>query len=108
VLKTLKKRARKRNNIVNSQQGGDETSSGSSDKASSHSSVNKEWNLWVVLHGKEKEAAEDVWGIGKALGLQFEGDVHNRLSVLSRAGKGKKGSKNCEVGERGSLADVGC
>jgi len=108
VLKTLKKRARKRNNIVNSQQGGDETSKGSSDEAFSHSSVNKEWNHWVVLHGKEKEAVEDVWGIGKALGLQFEGDVYNRFSVLCRAGKGMRGSKNCEVGEGGSLADVGC
>ena len=74
----------------------------------SHSLVNKDWNHWAVLHGKEKDATEDVWEIGKALRLQFEGDVYNRFSVFSRAGKGKRGSKSCEEDERGSLADVGC
>ena len=50
-----KKRARKRKNTVKSQSGGDETSQGTSDEASSNASFNKEWNHWVVLHGKEKE-----------------------------------------------------
>ena len=58
----------------------------------------------MVLHGKEKEATEDVWEIGKAIGLQFEGDTHNMFSVLSRGGNGKRESVTCDVGERGSLA----
>lgn len=70
VLHTLKKRARKRVGSTENQL----DRVGSSTSADSSSvSVNKEWNHWVVLHGKEKEAVEDVWGIGKALGLQFEG-----------------------------------
>jgi hypothetical protein len=60
VLHTLRTIARKRKNIVNSQQGGDETSNGTSDEASSNTSVNKKWNHWVGLQWKEKEAAEDV------------------------------------------------
>ena len=44
----------------------------------------------MVLHGKEKEAAEDVWGIGKAIGLQFEGDTHNMFGALARKGSGKR------------------
>jgi hypothetical protein len=62
----------------------------------------------VVLHGKENEAAEDVWGIGKAIGLQFDGDVHNRFSVLSRAGKRKRAPRVCEVGVRERSDEGGC
>lgn len=74
LLHTLKKRAQKRkNNIVTSQLGGVESSQGTSDEACFNASVNKEWNHWVVLHGKEKEEPEYVWGISKAIWLQFEG-----------------------------------
>jgi len=102
-----RKRARKRKNLVTSQPGSEETSQGTYDKAASSASVNKEWNHWVVLHGKEKEVAEDVWGIGKAIGLHFEGDNHNMFSVLSRSGNGKRESKKCDVGDIGSSASGG-
>ena len=57
----------------------------------------------MVLHGKEKEAVEDVWGIGKALGLQFVGDTHNMFGVLSRGGTGKRESVDCARGKGGGL-----
>ena len=102
LLHTLKKRARKRKSSARSQPICEETSQGTSDEASSTVSVNKDWNHLVVSHGKEKEAAEDVWGIGKAIGLNFERDNHNMFSVLSRAGTGNRESKKSDLGERGS------
>jgi hypothetical protein len=108
VLSTLKKRARKRKQSVRPQSVSEEISQGTSDEASSSESVNKEWNHWVVLHGKEKEAAEDVWGIGKVIGLLFERDNHNMFSVLSRAGNGKRELNKCDASERGSSVVGGC
>jgi len=104
ILNTLKKRARKRRDTNLSKHVNEEVSQGSSDTTSSSASENKDWNHWAVLHGKEKEAAEDVWWIGKAIGLHFEGDTHNMFSVLSRSGNGKRETKNCDDGERGSSA----
>jgi len=31
--------------------------------SSSNSSVNKEWENWVLLHGNAEVAVDDVWGI---------------------------------------------
>ena len=57
----------------------------------------------MVLHGSEKVVVEDVWGIGKAIDVNFKGDNHNMFSVLSRVGKEKRELKNNEVeGERRS------
>lgn len=52
VLKTLQKRARKRRVLSNSKNVNEEASQVSSDTGSSSASVNKEWNHWVVLHGR--------------------------------------------------------
>jgi hypothetical protein len=62
----------------------------------------------VVLHGNEEVAVEDVWGIGKAIGVKFDGENHNMFSVLSRAGKGKSVSKNREEEEGVASAGGGC
>jgi len=43
------------------------------------------------MHGNEKVAVEDEWGVGKAIGVKFNGDPANMFNVLSRAGRGKKG-----------------
>ena len=56
----------------------------------------------MVLHGKEKGATEDVWGIRKAIGLQFEGDTHNMFGALARKGSGKRELSKGEEGGRGS------
>lgn len=51
--------------------------------SASQSSVNNDWNSWLVLHGTEQEANEDVLGIGKDIGLKFTGDRNNSFDVLS-------------------------
>jgi len=52
----------------------------------SQASVNNDWQNYVVLHGDEEVAVEDVWGIGKAIGVRFNGDKANMFDVLSRKG----------------------
>jgi len=46
---------------------------------------------WLVMHGNEYVVVEDMWGVGKAIGVKFNGDPANMFNVLSRAGRGKKG-----------------
>lgn len=57
---------------------------------SSSPSVNNDWEHIVVMHGNNKVAVEDVWGVGKAIGVKFNGDPANTFNVLSRVGRGKK------------------
>jgi len=59
-------------------------------QSDSQSSVNNDWSNLVVFHGNDMVAVEDVWGIGKAVGLKFNGDKNNMFNVLSRVGIGKK------------------
>jgi len=58
------------------------TSTTSSNTTSS--SVNRDWVNWVILHGKPKTVAEDVVGIGRAIGVKYTGDPMNRFNVLSK------------------------
>ena len=53
----------------------------------SNSSVNKDWENWVLLHRKKEAAAEDVREIGRSLGVKFNGDINNRFNLLSREGR---------------------
>ncbi|PNX61818.1 hypothetical protein L195_g060851 [Trifolium pratense] len=100
VLKVLKKRVRRR-------RGGDDINRSCSvsrlascgDSSSSRSNYN-DWKNWVAVHGNEQLAVDDVWGIGKAIGIKFKGDNVNMFNILSRAGKGKK-----ENSGRGSVGD---
>jgi hypothetical protein len=40
-----------------------------------------------LVHGNPEIAVEDVWGIGKAIGVKYKGDKMNRFNLLSRAGR---------------------
>jgi hypothetical protein len=62
----------------------------SSEEASSSASVNNDWKHWIVMQGNDRFAVDDVWGIGKAIGVRFKRDNVNMFSVLSRASKGKQ------------------
>jgi len=99
VLKVLKNRAQRRKKSANSHSVSGEPVQANSDEGSSSASVNKDWNNWVVLHGKEKEAAEDVWGLGKAIGLHFEGDIHNMFGALSKSESGISNSSKSDGGD---------
>jgi hypothetical protein len=57
----------------------------------SQASVNKnDWSNWLVLHGNEKAKSDDVRGIGKMVGLNYQGDKNNMFDVLSGAGRKNK------------------
>jgi len=49
--------------------------------------VNKDWENWVVVHGKKEVVAEDVREIGKTLGVKFKGDNINDFNLLSKEGR---------------------
>ncbi|PNY15039.1 cysteine-rich receptor-like protein kinase, partial [Trifolium pratense] len=62
----------------------------SAEDSSSSGSVNNDWKNWVAVQGNDQMAVDDVWGIGKAIGVKFKGDNVNMFNLLSRASKGKK------------------
>ena len=64
--------------------------------SNSQTSVNNDWNNWLVLHGNDKVLAEDVCAIGRTVGLTFSGDLNNKFDVLSGMGR-----KNREGGGDG-------
>ena len=67
-----------------------------SSKCTSQTSVNNDWNNWLVLHGNDKVATEDVCSIGRTIGLNFSGDNYNMFDILSGGGR-----KNREGGSDG-------
>jgi hypothetical protein len=90
VLHVLKRRVRKRNVKEGVTRSVEVISKSIFEGTSSASSVNNDWKNWVVLRGNEEVEVEDVRGLGKAIGVNFKGDSHNRFSVLSRMGKDKR------------------
>jgi hypothetical protein len=57
----------------------------------SQSSVNNDWQKWLVLHCDDKAMNEDVCGIGQVVGLKFSGDKNNKFDILLGAGRKKDG-----------------
>ena len=92
IMKILRKKIRKRSGRKEPRGGVSMESNHISSNDSSSMSVNNDWQHWVVMHGNEKVAVEDVWGVGKAIGVKFNGDPTNMFNMLSRAGRGKNGN----------------
>jgi len=63
----------------------------------SQSSVNNDWQSWLVLHGKENKLSQDVCEIGKVVGLKFAGDKNNMFDVLSGIGRKNNGGSGNDV-----------
>ena len=63
----------------------------------SQSSVNNDWENWLVLNTNKKTAVEDVYDIGKQIGLNFEGDKNNMFDVLSGVGQKTHGEGGGDV-----------
>ena len=72
------------------------TSKVASSNCTSQTSINNDWNNWLVLHGNDKVMTEDVCEIGRTGGLNFSGDRNNMFDVLSGVGR-----KNREGGGNG-------
>jgi len=107
VLQILKRNARKRQGSARLKKAVNVVSQSNSTGTSSSGSVNNDWSHWVVLHGDEKIAVEDVWGIGKAIGVQFNGDSHNMFGVLARGRNGRGKMQTPEVAEGGCSSGRG-
>jgi hypothetical protein len=90
VLKIMRKQVRKRSGRSASRGSVAVETHPTSSHDSSSASVNNDWQHYVVMHGNQKVAVEDVWGVGKAIGVKFNGDPNNMFNVLSRVGRGKK------------------
>jgi len=87
VLRALRRTTKPRKAGSRSSKAKD-TSKVASTTSHSQTSVNNDWNNWLVLHGNDKVLAEDVCAIGRTVGLKFSGDLNNKFDVLS--GKGRK------------------
>jgi len=70
VLKVIRKQERNRQREICLQQAMEGVPQGLTDGATSSSSVNNDWQHWVLLHGNEGVATEDVRGIGRDIGLR--------------------------------------
>jgi hypothetical protein len=90
ILRILRRKVRKRSGRNEACGSTEVVNQSSVSIDSSSTSVNNDWQHWVVMHGNEKVGVEDVWGVGKAIGVKFNGDLANMFNILSRAGKGKK------------------
>jgi hypothetical protein len=101
VLNILNKEVRKRRGKRRSVKSGEVVCQGSAEVDSSLASVNKDWEHWVVMHGDEKAVEEDVQGVGKAIGVKFDGGTGNMFGVLSRGVSGKQKLGDSVVGAGG-------
>lgn len=87
ILKIMKKQNQKWKPSKVSQTSQPANISTSDSSKNSSSSVNKDWESWVVLYAKSEGASKDVKEIGKVIGVNFKGDSNNSFNLLSRAGR---------------------
>lgn len=78
------------------------------DGTTTSSSVNTDWQHWVVMRGNQSVTDADVRGIGKDIGLDFSDVTQNRFAVLLGEDKGVK--SGAVVGKEGVGVSVtsGC
>lgn len=86
VLRALRK-TRRRQKVVSETHLDKVILNDSSYVIGSQSSINNDWSNWLVLHGSSKAMSDDVKGLGKRLGVNFQGDYSNRFEVLSGVGR---------------------
>ncbi|PNX89689.1 hypothetical protein L195_g045811, partial [Trifolium pratense] len=101
VLKVLKKNVCKRQGGSRADRSCEVVHQVSSEKNQSSASVNNDWENWVVMQDNNYMVVDDVWDIGKAIGVKFKGNSSNMFNVLSRARKsnqagGGSKTKGCE------------
>lgn len=89
VLRALRKTFRRRK-VVSEFSIDKVISNDSSSVNGSQISVNNDRTNWLALHGDSKTLSDDVRGLGKAVGLDFQGDMNNRFDVLARVGRKNK------------------
>jgi len=90
VLRALKRNVQKRKGLVGDSQAHVFSKVNVVKHSESQTSVNNDWQNWLVLHGTNKVVNDDVMGIGKEIGLNFKGDKNNRFDVLSNTRRKNK------------------
>jgi len=88
VLRVLQRNKKRGKMVSNAHKG---KSNDASSTVGSQSSVNNDWENWLVLHGKGKNKADDVCEIGKIVGLKFKGDKNNMFDVLAATDRKRHG-----------------
>jgi len=69
----------------------------SANTKTSHSSVNKDLENWVMVHDKNVLSA-DVRNLGKSVGLEYQCDTFNCFNLLSKEGRREwRAAGGCEV-----------
>ena len=92
VMKSLKKKIRRRQQLMaRAVKSAEEVSIDSSNKWNASKSVN-DWQNWMVLRGNEEVVSDDIQGFGKAIGVSFQGKTQNMFKVLSRPKQDTNGS----------------
>jgi len=82
ILDFLRKQKRKRKEGAAKHQTKATNVSTSDSSNKSSSSVNNDWENWVLLHGKKEESAADVSDLGKVVGMKFQCDTSNSFNLL--------------------------
>jgi len=80
-LKILKKQERKQKVHKSSK------SSTSESSKNLNSSVNKDYEHWVVMHGNKEAVKADVKDLGKVIEVSYKGDPNNNFNLLSKEGR---------------------
>ena len=91
ILKILRNKVRKRSGRRESRGVVKVESHPPSRNDSSSALVNNDWQHWVVMHGNEKVAVEDVWGVGKEIRVKFNGEPANCLMFFLEREEGRRG-----------------
>lgn len=103
ILKVLKKQERKRRRQSKGSKALVHSLSNSSH--TSNSSVNKDWENSVVLHGNKNLAREDVREVGVSLGVTFKGSKNESCNLLTREGRKEWRAGRGSVFMEGELGD---
>jgi len=100
ILKILRKHKHKQKAISVSKNSKAAATPSSDSSKNSNSSVNKDWENWVVLHGKSEKVAEDVKEIDKVAGLIYDCETKNCFNLLTK--EGRKEWRSVGVGNEGN------
>ncbi|GAU38018.1 hypothetical protein TSUD_395770 [Trifolium subterraneum] len=101
VLRIIKKNEIRRRGRASNHRPYDVQNTCNSEEGPSSGSINNDWQNWVVMQGNDKAAEDDVWGIGKVIGVTPPSVNANSFNALVRAGKGQLASADAAQGERG-------
>jgi hypothetical protein len=99
ILHILKKQKITRKGKVMCNTSKNVSGSNSNSSKGSHSSINNDWENWVVLQGKEVVAKADVRDLGQTVGVKYQCVTNNSFNLLTK--EGRKEWRAARVGGEG-------